>query len=95
MRVYFLIGVFVLMLFVVSCESVNVEKIPVEKQCMQDVDCTANTCCHAKESVNRKYAPDCKSVMCTMSCEPKTLDCGQGKVSCVQGECRVVFEKFE
>lgn len=92
MKLHFLIGVLVLLIFVVSCES-NSEKISVsvDKQCVQDNDCVADACCHAKESVNKAYAPDCKSVMCTMSCEPGTLDCGQGKVLCVQGECRAVI----
>ncbi len=91
MRLEIIIGVVLLSVFLISCESANVAKVPVEKQCMQDSDCVANACCHAKDAVNKQHAPDCKSVMCTMSCEPGTLDCAQGKVLCGQGECRAVI----
>ncbi len=87
-----IIGLLVLVVLVVSCES-NSEKISVsvEKQCLQDSECVANICCHAKDAVNKQHAPDCKSVMCTMSCEPGTLDCGQGEAKCVEKQCRVVI----
>lgn len=62
-----------------------------EKKCVQDTECVAATCCHAKDAVNKQYAPNCKSAICTMSCEPETLDCGQGNVKCTQGECSVVL----
>lgn len=92
MRLKIIIGVVLLIVFVSSCAPVSKEDgVLIEKQCIQDSDCVANECCHAKDAVNKQYAPDCKSVMCTMSCEAETLDCGQGKVSCGQGECRVVM----
>ena len=91
MKFKIIIGVVLLIVFVSSCALVsNEERVPVEKQCMQDSDCVANQCCHAKDGVNKAYAPDCKSVMCSMSCEPDTLDCGQGSVKCVETQCRVV-----
>ncbi len=94
MRFEIIMGVVLLVVLVSSCAPVSdgVE-VAVEKQCMQDSDCVANSCCHAKDAVHTQYAPDCQSVMCTMSCEPDTLDCGQGKGGCVSGECRVVMKE--
>ncbi|OGY48251.1 MAG: hypothetical protein A3D39_00100 [Candidatus Buchananbacteria bacterium RIFCSPHIGHO2_02_FULL_39_17] len=92
MKQILLIGLLFIFVVVIACESgTQTINIPLEKKCMQDSDCTAATCCHAKESVNKLYAPDCKSAMCTMSCEAGTLDCGQGKVKCVEKECQVVI----
>jgi hypothetical protein len=84
----------VLVLFLESCTSVNEKDATGDsmKKCIEDDDCVADQCCHAKEAVNKAYAPECKSVMCTMSCEPDTIDCGQGKVACVDKKCSVIRE---
>lgn len=67
-----------------------------EKRCSIDEDCAAASCCHASEAVNKEFAPDCEGVFCTQgigvqSCEPGTLDCGQGEIKCVDGRCTVVI----
>jgi len=90
------IGIFLIMvaLFVVACspENYGLADIPLEKQCQVDADCVKDACCHASGAVNKDYAPDCADVLCTLSCEANTLDCGQGKISCVKGECTAVID---
>ncbi|MBI4983192.1 hypothetical protein HZC32_00925 [Candidatus Woesearchaeota archaeon] len=78
----------VLFIFLVSCASV-----PVEKVCTADKDCVPATCCHASDAVNKESAPDCKGQLCTMECVPDTLDCSQGKVACIKGECKIILNK--
>ncbi len=77
----------VIILLLVSCTS-----IPPEKQCSADTDCVPNACCHAADAVNRANILDCSSMLCTSECEPNTLDCGQGELKCVQGECQVILK---
>jgi len=67
---------------------------PSEKSCSKDTDCVPKTCCHPTDAVNSKYGPDCKGMMCTAECVPKTTDCGQGNIKCVSGECKVVLKKI-
>ncbi len=69
-----------------SCAS-----IPAEKQCSLDDECAAVECCHGENAVNKNFAPDCSKILCTSECVPNTLDCGQGEVKCVKGECKAVI----
>lgn len=88
--------VFVLMLaaflFVVGCEMNNASDVPEKLRCETDKDCFAAECCHAASCVNVDFQPDCKGIMCTMSCEPETMDCGQGKCVCENGGCVAKIE---
>jgi len=74
-------------LALVSCTS----NIPLEKQCSVDSDCVPAVCCHADDAVNGQYAPDCSDVLCSQSCEPDTLDCGQGEIRCIDNTCTAVI----
>ena len=74
-------------LLLVSCSPA----IPSQKSCSSDADCMKATCCHAKDAVNSKYAPDCSGQICTMDCEPDTLDCGQGSIQCLEQQCTAVI----
>ena len=65
---------------------------PTAYTCTQDSDCVPASCCHPTDAVNKDNAPDCSGTMCTMNCEPNTLDCGQGEIKCVKNEC-IVFLK--
>jgi len=80
----------ILILFLVS---LLVGCIATEKPCVQDSDCVPATCCHANEAVNKDQGPDCKGQLCTMECVPGTIDCGQGKVQCVDEMCKVVLNE--
>lgn len=60
--------------------------------CVSDSDCTAAQCCHPTSAVNKAFAPDCSDTLCTMNCEPNTLDCGQGEIKCVNSKCAVVLK---
>lgn len=77
----------VLILFLAACTA----QVPPEKQCTADADCVPATCCHPTEAVNVNYAPDCTDVFCTQVCEPGTLDCNQGEVKCVDGQCQAII----
>jgi putative hemolysin len=57
-------------------------------ECESDSDCVPVSCCHAKTCVSVSKSPICKGVMCTMNCEPGTLDCG-GKCICRDNKCSV------
>jgi len=81
-----------LTVLVLTLSACQVSQVPVEKRCVTDDDCVAASCCHASEAVNIEYAPDCEDVFCTQECVPETLDCGQGIIRCVDGECRAIIE---
>ncbi len=66
---------------------------PAELQCSVDSDCVPAQCCHATDAVNKLNAPDCSGIICTMSCEPESIDCGQGEAKCLSGKCGVVMSK--
>jgi len=78
-------GIVIISILLAGCASSNI-------QCTQDSDCVAATCCHATTVVNKDNAPNCREAICTASCEPDTLDCGQGQIRCVNNQCGVVFE---
>ncbi|MBN2251705.1 MAG: hypothetical protein JW724_06500 [Candidatus Altiarchaeota archaeon] len=59
-----------------------------ETYCESDADCVPAQCCHPTSCVNAKYRPDCRDVMCTMSCEGP-IDCGAGRCACEANECMV------
>ncbi len=61
--------------------------------CSSDEDCVQDSCCHAKGCVLKSNAPSCKGVMCTMNCEPGTLDCGQGSCKCLNSKCEAIFNE--
>ena len=82
--VLFLLGV----VFLISCNGNNGSKeIPEEIKCEIDADCVPDGCCHADSCVNENFKPNCDEIMCTLSCEPETLDCGQGSCLCVNNKC--------
>lgn len=59
----------------------------------EDIACVPASCCHANECVLESEAPDCDGRICTMSCEPGTLDCGQGHCEYIDEECEVVWDE--
>ena len=61
------------------------------KQCMQDSDCVPAQCCHATSAVSKDAAPDCQGKICTLDCNPNTMDCGQGEIKCVQSKCVAIL----
>ncbi|MCU0642214.1 MAG: hypothetical protein MUF61_01365 [archaeon] len=61
--------------------------------CQQDSDCVPNACCHPKACTNKENAPGCRGIMCTMNCEPETLDCGQGSCKCENNLCVARFNQ--
>lgn len=60
--------------------------------CSVDLECIPATCCHANSCVNKENAPDCSAISCTMSCNPGTLDCGQGDCKCLNNQCQPVLK---
>ncbi|MBI2572973.1 hypothetical protein HYV86_03895 [Candidatus Woesearchaeota archaeon] len=80
----------VAVLFIVGCSGAK-SSVPPEKYCSTDSDCVAATCCHATDAVGLNYAPTCAAVMCSMDCQEKTLDCGQGEIKCIENTCSVVL----
>ena len=81
------------LLLIVGCNKVEQEDfsdkvVPPSKapECFANADCVAATCCHATECVHPDQAPNCEGVMCTMDCQPGTMDCGGG-CSCEEGKC--------
>lgn len=84
----------IISLFLVSCTKTEimqqVQQNP-KKQCMQDFECVPATCCHPKDALNIKYAPNCAEMVCTMECRPGTIDCGQGEIKCVKNQCTTII----
>lgn len=60
--------------------------------CESDSDCVAAQCCHPTSAVNKKFAPDCTDVICTMECRPDTIDCGYGEIKCIDSKCKAVMK---
>ena len=58
-----------------------------------DVSCVPAGCCHSNACVLESEASDCSEHLCSMSCEPGTMDCGQGHCEYVDGECGVVWDE--
>jgi len=75
------------LLLLVGCTT----SIPLEKQCQVDTDCVQAQCCHATDAVAKQYAPNCTGSLCTLDCAPKTLDCSQGSIKCIDNQCIVVL----
>lgn len=59
-----------------------------DSSCGSDADCVQASCCHSTACTSIDQAPDCKGMMCTMVCIPGTLDCGQGRCVCIDGNCK-------
>ena len=55
--------------------------------------CVPKTCCHATECVMQSEAPVCSDVMCTLDCQPGTMDCGAGKCVWKDGNCEVEWNE--
>ena len=56
--------------------------------CSADTQCVPAQCCHAAACVHESARPDCAATICSMSCDPNTLDCGQGRCACASnGTC--------
>ncbi len=72
----------------ISCSE---EYVPIDQKCLADADCVALECCHAKNAVHKDFAPECGQTLCTMNCEPDTLDCNQGEIRCIGSRCSVVI----
>jgi hypothetical protein len=60
--------------------------LPEGAECATDSDCVPAACCHAAACVPAARRPACEGVMCTMNCQPGTLDCG-GSCACNAGRC--------
>ena len=75
-------------LFLVSCNNNNVIPDTLEElKCETDSDCVPTSCCHPDSCTNKANTPECFEVMCTLSCNPGTLDCGQGSCVCENKKC--------
>lgn len=81
--------IFTTIFVLLSCTPV----IDSKKSCSLDTDCFPSECCHANDSLNQENALKCSGVLCTQECVPKTIDCGQGEVKCLKGQCQVVMKK--
>lgn len=55
--------------------------------------CVPATCCHPTECVSLNDAPNCSDVMCTMNCQPNTMDCGQGECKFIDGKCQIIWNE--
>jgi hypothetical protein len=89
MKKTFVLIVVLLTIFLIGCSG----SISEELQCSEDIDCVPNACCHADGTVNKESAPNCSSMFCTMDCAPDTIDCGQGDLKCLEGQCQVVWKE--
>ncbi len=76
---------------ITACEEQPSNIEPVSNECSENSDCVPDSCCHADSCIPAEQAPDCSGMMCTMNCEPGTLDCGQGNCGCTNNKCKAVF----
>jgi len=82
-----LIFLFVISLLVLT----SCKEVPEELKCTIDEECVASTCCHPDSCVNEDSKPECEGRVCSMNCEPGTMDCGQGKCVCENNKCAAII----
>lgn len=85
-KLVFVMLIIIFSVFLFSCT-------PAEKECTVDDECVPATCCHPTDAVNKENGLDCSGRMCTSVCQPETIDCGQGEIKCISGECKAVIFK--
>ena len=89
-KILFIVSISLMLIMVGCSTNENINGIKNESlSCSTDSDCVPNSCCHAHGAVNSAYGPSCSSMLCTMACEPGTLDCSQGEIKCVNSTCTV------
>ncbi len=71
--------------------TINITQIRYE--CKEDKDCVPAQCCHPVSCINKRFAPNCKGIMCTMECRAGTMDCGYGRCVCNKNRCEVKWNK--
>lgn len=71
----------------------EVKDIPEKLRCNENKDCAPASCCHPNSCINVNYKPDCTGLSCMMSCEPETMDCGQGSCGCENNRCVVKYNE--
>ena len=59
-----------------------------QNECQTNEDCVPASCCHSTSCTSKVNAPNCSGISCTLSCEPETLDCQQGKCICIKNKCQ-------
>lgn len=87
---FFTLTFILISFFIVSCTSSS--SVSSKKQCSVDSDCVKATCCHATDAVNKENQPDCSQKVCSLRCEPETVDCGQGEIKCIENTCMVIIK---
>lgn len=93
-KILYSIVMLILLIVLTSCvQQVQQVEKPELKYCSVDADCVAETCCHPRDAVNSYYAPRCEGIVCTQECVPRTMDCGQGRIKCVNSECQVILRE--
>jgi hypothetical protein len=89
MKKAFILLALLSVVFILGCGNSGSEEL----QCNSDVDCVPNACCHADGTLNKDFAPDCSSTLCTSECVPDTIDCSQADLKCLEGQCQVVWNE--
>src|SRR3989344_4188182 len=69
-------------------ENLNNNQTDTKLYCNSDLDCVPAGCCHPNSCVNVDYAPSCSGIICSLVCQPESLDCGQGSCNCISNRCR-------
>ncbi|MBI2632722.1 hypothetical protein HYW75_06985 [Candidatus Pacearchaeota archaeon] len=85
------IGIFIFIYLLTPKVYKNNEK-EKDNFCSNDLECVPASCCHATLCSTIKNKQDCSGIFCTASCEPGTLDCGQGSCKCINNKCKAVIE---
>ena len=62
-------------------------------QCAVDADCVPAAVCHPSTCTLKAASPVCGGYACDASCQPLTLDCGQGSCACQAGQCVAVLNE--
>lgn len=76
-----------------SCDVVDLPDDPLlGPPCYVDSDCVPNACCgEGTGVVSASQAPDCRTVRCSGSCNPNSIQCGCGLPVCRDGHCAVAY----
>jgi len=85
--IFAIIGIVVIGLLILS----SADQL-INHSCNWDKECVPAQCCHPTSCVPAQEAPDCSDTICTLNCEPGTMDCGQGYCECHLGKCKAVVD---
>jgi hypothetical protein len=81
--------IIIVLVIILTAIYLFIPKSPKIIECQINSDCIAASCCHPDSCIPEEQKPDCKRILCSMSCEGP-LDCGAGSCGCKKNKCEII-----